>query len=117
MSDNQDDGFDDIVNGNAESDKPTVLNPRSIMEALQQVYPLLYDGIMVRAVIVLDRIDRDGDRELMWLHGSDTQPWEALGMVQQVLHDMQAENNVAIDHAITRAMERADEDDDDEGEQ
>ena len=114
MSDNQgEDEFDEIVNGNKDSDKPSELNFRTIMEAVQQVYPHLYDGLLVRSLVIIDRVDGNGDRELMWVHGADSQPWEVLGMVQQVLHDMQAENNVAIHSAIMRGLAVDEEDDED----
>lgn len=113
----EDDGFDEIVNASTEgSNGPAELNFGTLTEAVQQIYPHLYDGILVRALVILDRIDGTGDRELMWVHDSNSQPWEALGMTQQVLHDMQAENQFAITSAIYKAI-GVDDEDDEEGEQ
>jgi hypothetical protein len=112
MSEQENDGFDEIVGRGSEASSK--LDFRTLVEAIQQVYPHLYDGILVRSVVILDRVNGDGDRELMWVHQSDAQPWEVLGMVDQVLCDMKAENAFAVENAIMRAINDADEADDDD---
>lgn len=113
----ENDGFDEIVNLNtpSEGDEPSQLVFQTLTEAVQQVYPHLYDGILVRSLTILDRVNAQGERELRWVHSPDSQPWEVLGLLNQVLDDMRAENNALVAHAVHMAIEEADEDE--EGEQ
>lgn len=113
MSDNSD-GFDEIVNGPGEEQGEGLkkIEFRTLWEAIHQAFPMLYDGILVRGVLILDRVDGDGDRELRWIPSPDTLPWETLGMTQQVVNDLNAENTVMIQHAVQAAMDEAEDDDD-----
>jgi hypothetical protein len=105
------DGFDDIVKGSqGPPDKPK-LHFRSVAEAVQQVYPILYDGVLIRSMVIYDRLTAEGERELMWIYDANTQPWEALGMVQQVRCNMDAENQIAMARSLPMPPE------DEEGEQ
>lgn len=114
MSDDEtgNDGFDDIVKGNQPGSGDRELHFHTITEAVQQVYPILYDGVLIRAVVIIDRLNGEGNRELIWVHDSNTQPWESLGLVQQVLNDMNAENQFAINRILSQPPE-----DEEEGEQ
>lgn len=108
MSDDNDD-FESIVNGPSEEGPPKI-DVRSLWDAVKGAYPHLYDGILLRGVIILDRVDKNGDRELRWLSPPDTLPWENLGMLQQVLDDLRAENTFMVGAAIQAALEEGDED-------
>lgn len=114
MSDNQEpqenDDFEEIV-GSSEADGPIKIEIRSLWDAIKQAYPLLYDGFLVRGVLILDRVDKDGDRELRWIPTPDSLPWETLGMTQQIVNDLQAENVVMIQQAVQAAIDEAEDDD------
>ena len=113
MSDSQEpqggDEFDAIVNGENLGEPGEI---KTLWQALKYVYPRLHDGIVVKGVIILDRINGEGDRELVWVQAEDIMSWEVIGMAQQVIEDVNAENELLIHSSLLQQAQ--DEEDEDE---
>jgi hypothetical protein len=112
MSDSQEpspeDEFEGIVNFDKNSDPEEI---KTLWQALKHVYPKLHEGILVKGVIILDRINGEGDRELVWVQAPDMMSWEVLGMAKQLLDDVAAENELLIHSSIIAQVKEEDESD------
>src|SRR5687767_6186812 len=102
MTDNQgssgEDEFEGIVNFGKGTSEPEEI--KTLWQALKALYPKLHDGILVKGVIILDRVNSDGDRELIWVQAPDMMSWEVLGMAQQIIEDVNAENELLIHSSL-----------------
>lgn len=113
MSDSQEpqggDEFDAIVSGENLGEPGEI---KTLWQALKFVYPKLHEGIVVKGVIILDRINGEGERELVWVQAEDMMSWEVIGMAQQVIEDVNAENELLIHSSLLQQAAEEEEDED-----
>lgn len=109
MGKNDDDGFEEIVNGFEKSsgDEPKE-PPSSAWDAVAQHWGEIPDtgGILLRGFIILEYVDEDGDRSLHFSSSPDTVAWDALGMMER------AKIEITTDVYVTRVFDGLDEDED-----
>lgn len=110
------DGFDEIVASNLNKEEgPTRVEFDGIWDVIRQVFPLLYEGVLIRGLVVLDIMTPDG-RELTWVSENDVTPWEVKAMAQQVVDDIVAETAFYVYHGLADDHARAAEEEGDDDE-
>jgi hypothetical protein len=101
MSD--DDAFEKIINNQPEEE-----DPENYRKYIVQGFRMYFPGVLRGGVLVMDVLDEEGERELMWLTEPTAPRWEVKGYAQQVIDDLGAENLIQIWHAIHEEPETDD---------
>ena len=70
--------------------------------------------VLTKGIVFTEYIDDEGKRAFRWQCSPDMAPWEALGMLQQALLDVQADN---VAQSFVDILSDGDDDDDDEDEE
>jgi hypothetical protein len=111
---NSDEEFEAIIsNQPVNLEKESELPYSTLWQAVEQAFPNLHDGIILKGVVLIDFVDKDGDRSLLYANADDTPPWDLQGLLKQAQDDLEAENMFGVMRSLI-AMAQAQEDEDDD---
>lgn len=117
-NESDDAAFEELINNLPEttSDGPVELN--SVWEGYEYIWKKFNPStVLVKGIVFTEYFDDEGKRAFRWHTSPDMAPWEALGMLQQAIMDVQAETVAQSFVDILTDSQDEDEEDDVEDEQ
>lgn len=117
VSPSDDAAFEELVKNQSEMPDEGPVEIDTPWDGYEYIWKKFHAGdILVRGVFLAEYIDEEGKQNFSWMASPEMPPWTAIGLLQQALADVQAEN-VAIIFAniFKEAMEdKEDEEEDDD---
>lgn len=118
-NESDDAAFEELINNlpeTEESDGPVEL--ASLWEGYEYIWKRFNPStVLVKGIVFTEYIDDEGKRAFRWQCSPDMAPWEAMGMLQQAMIDVQSDNVAQAFVDILSESADDDEDDDVEDEQ
>ena len=112
-NESDDAAFEELVSGLADSSEesgPVELS--SLWEGYEYIWKRFNPStVLTKGIVFTEYIDDEGKRAFRWQCSPDMAPWEALGMLQQALLDVQSDN---VAQSFVDILSDGDDDDDDD---
>lgn len=109
--------FEELVNSMAEDDPeagPVELG--TLWEGYEYIWKKFNPStVLTKGIVFTEYIDDEGKRAFRWQCSPDMAPWEAMGMLQQAIMDLQSEN--VAQSFLDIISETSDDEEEEEGEQ
>jgi hypothetical protein len=94
MSTMSNDEFDNIVNGPDGALPADDGDITSLWGAVETAFPYMYDGVLVKGLLLVEVVHSDGNKSLRFQTSDGLSPWDAKGMLRDVLDSFTAESTV-----------------------
>lgn len=108
--------FEELVSSISEDDSdagPVELT--TVWEGYEYIWKKFNPStVLTKGIVFTEYIDDDGKRAFRWHTSPDMAPWEALGMLQQAIMDVQAET---VAQSFVDILSDSADDDDEEDEE
>lgn len=118
-SESDDAAFEELVSGLA--DAPADSGPvelSSLWEGYEYIWKKFNPStVLTKGIVFTEYIDDEGKRAFRWQCSPDMAPWEAMGMLQQAVLDVQSDNVAQAFVDILSESSDDDDEDDEEGAQ
>jgi hypothetical protein len=92
-SESDDAAFEELVKDLSEESDSGPVELSSLWEGYEYIWKKFNPStVLTKGIVFTEYIDDEGKRAFRWQCSPDMAPWEALGMLQQALLDVQSEN-------------------------
>lgn len=81
------DDFNEIIKGLPEEPSGGEGRLENLWQAIEELWPHFYEGVLVKGVVLAEYVDGDGERVLRYISSPNTAPWDALGMLESARGD------------------------------
>lgn len=102
-------------NGEEDIPQEITVTARTFWEAVEQLFGVYYNGVLVRGALLLDIYDVDGKRNFAWEVPDDTSPWDIRSLGEELIRDVDYDGIALRVLELASALADGDEDDEREG--